>query len=224
MCTCRQVCAGAALEQQLPYFAGSGDSTAPAADLGELLADATQHWKAVRSQRKRVWGEWHVFICRVHVCSACYMGVRCVHVCTASYLGARCALCNFLLMDTLVPVLFSQCLSFLTQRQPCCRRCCCDARVSQASPPAGPGAPVWRRICSTWRLLLLRCTARVLTSTGCAAGGASSSSTATACAHPSTAACHAAPGEPSVCKRHALGDPCRLEACVAHISLALRLY
>jgi hypothetical protein len=60
LCVRQQVSASAALDQQLPYIASSGDSAAPAADLGELLAAARQHWKAVRGQRKRVWGEWHM--------------------------------------------------------------------------------------------------------------------------------------------------------------------
>lgn len=47
-----------ALEQQLPYFSGSGDTSAAAYTQPELLATTRQHWRSLRRQNNRVWGEW----------------------------------------------------------------------------------------------------------------------------------------------------------------------
>lgn len=53
-----QVCASEALEQQLPYFSGCGDTAAAAHQhLPRLLSEAKQHWRSVR-RHKRAWGEW----------------------------------------------------------------------------------------------------------------------------------------------------------------------
>lgn len=59
-CSCllfMQLCDQELLEQQLPYFPAEGGSSTAAGDMAGLLATTRQHWRALRRQHKRVWGE-----------------------------------------------------------------------------------------------------------------------------------------------------------------------
>jgi len=60
-----QLCEQELLDQQLPYFpAAEGGTSTAAGDMARLVATSRQHWRALRRQHKRVWGESQALRCR----------------------------------------------------------------------------------------------------------------------------------------------------------------